>query len=329
MTAGGIASARFCRIAGVGSALPPRRVTNDELAKTVDTSHEWIFSRSGIEARHIVDDLTNTSDLAIQAANAAFRAAGISAAEVDLIIVATTTPDMQFPSTACIVQDKLGNKTAAAFDIQAVCSGFVYALHVANSLIVGGAHRRALVVGAEIYSRILDWSDRSTCVLFGDGAGAVILEVSDMPGILATDARADGGQRGALSVPGQLRNGAIFGSPYVQMHGQTVFKVAVEKMAETATACLEKARAVADHTNVDWLIPHQANIRIMESTAKRMGLPREKLIATVSQHGNTSAASIPLAMDVGIKDGRIQRGDRLLLVGVGGGFTWGSVYLEY
>jgi 3-oxoacyl-[acyl-carrier-protein] synthase III len=323
------AAVRFCRIAGVGSALPARRVTNDELAKTVDTSHEWIVSRSGIEARHIVDENTNTSDLAIQAANAAFRAAGITAADVDLIIVATTTPDMQFPSTACIVQDKLGNKTAAAFDIQAVCSGFVYALHVANSLIVGGAHRRALVIGAEIYSRILDWSDRSTCVLFGDGAGAVILEASDKPGIMATDVRADGGQRGALAVPGQIRNGAIFGSPYVQMHGQTVFKFAVEKMAETATSCLEKARAVTEHTNVDWLIPHQANIRIMESTAKRMGVPLEKLVATVSQHGNTSAASIPLAMDVAIKDGRIKRGDRLLLVGVGGGFTWGSVYLEY
>jgi 3-oxoacyl-[acyl-carrier-protein] synthase III len=323
------ADARYCRIAGVGSALPTRRVTNDELAETVDTSHEWIVSRSGIEARYIVDEQTNTSDLAIQAANNAFRAAGLSADDIDLIIVATTTPDMQFPSTACIVQDKLGNKTAAAFDIQAVCSGFVYALHVANSLIVGGAHRRALVIGAEIYSRILDWSDRSTCVLFGDGAGAVVLEASDKPGILATDARADGAQRGALSVPGQLRNGAIFGSPYVQMHGQTVFKFAVEKMTETATACLEKASAVTGKTNVDWLIPHQANIRIMESTAKRMGVPREKLVATVSQHGNTSAASIPLALDVAIKDGRIQRGDRVLLVGVGGGFTWGSVYLEY
>jgi 3-oxoacyl-[acyl-carrier-protein] synthase III len=319
------AAVRHCRIAGVGSALPSRRVTNDELAQTVDTSHEWIFSRSGIEARHIVDEHTNTSDLAIQAANAAFCAAGISAADVDLIVVATTTPDMQFPSTACIVQDKLGNTTAAAFDIQAVCSGFVYALHVANSLICSGAHTRALVIGAEIYSRILDWSDRSTCVLFGDGAGAVVLEASNQPGILATDARADGSQRGALSVPGQIRNGAIFGSPYVHMHGQTVFKIAVEKMVETAHASLQKA----GEARVDWLIPHQANIRIMESTAKRMGVPKEKLVATVSQHGNTSAASIPLAMDVAIRDGRIKRGDRLLLVGVGGGFTWGSVYLEY
>ena len=319
------ASSRFCTIAGVGSALPARRVTNHELAERVDTSHEWIVSRSGIEARHIVDDGTNTSDLAVLAANAALLAAGSSASEIDLIIVATTTPDMQFPSTACIVQDKLGNTRAAAFDIQAVCSGFVYALHVANSLIASGAHSRALVIGAEIYSRILDWSDRGTCVLFGDGAGAVVLEASSRPGILATDVRADGSQRGALSVPGQLRNGAIFGSPYVQMNGQTVFKFAVEKMASTATACLEKAGA----SQIDWLIPHQANIRIMESTAKRMGVPLEKLVATVSQHGNTSAASIPLALDVAVRDGRIQRGNRLLLIGVGGGFTWGSVYLEY
>ncbi len=323
------AQARYCRIVGVGGALPPRRVTNAELAKTVDTSHDWIVSRSGIEARHIVDEHTNTSDLAIQAANAAFSAAGITAADIDLIIVATTTPDMQFPSTACIVQDKLGNKTAAAFDVQAVCSGFVYALHVANSLITSGAHARALVIGAEIYSRILDWSDRSTCVLFGDGAGAVVLEAADRPGIMATDARADGSQRGALAVPGQIRNGAIFGSPYVQMHGQTVFKIAVEKMAETASACLQKALFITDDTRIDWLIPHQANIRIMQSTAKRMGVPLEKLVSTVSEHGNTSAASIPLAMDVAIRDGRIRRGDRLLLVGVGGGFTWGSVYLEY
>jgi 3-oxoacyl-[acyl-carrier-protein] synthase III len=325
MNAAVIANARYCRIAGVGSALPARRVTNHELAERVDTSHEWIVSRSGIEARHIVDEVTNTSDLAVQAAQAAMTAAGVSAADIDLIIVATTTPDMQFPSTACIVQDKLDNKAAAAFDIQAVCSGFVYALHVANSLIAGGAHTRALVIGAEVYSRILDWSDRGTCVLFGDGAGAVVLEASDKPGIMATDVRADGGQRGALAVPGQIRNGAIFGSPYVQMHGQTVFKFAVEKMAETAAACLQKAQ----QDRVDWMIPHQANIRIMESTAKRMGVPRDKLVATVSQHGNTSAASIPLAMDVAIKDGRIKRGDRLLLVGVGGGFTWGSVYLEY
>jgi 3-oxoacyl-[acyl-carrier-protein] synthase III len=319
------AAVRFCRIAGVGSALPARRVTNHELAERVDTSHDWIVSRSGIEARHIVDEATNTSDLAVQAAHAAMAAAAVSATDIDLIIVATTTPDMQFPSTACIVQDKLGNKAAAAFDIQAVCSGFVYALHVANSLIAGGAHSRALVIGAEVYSRILDWSDRGTCVLFGDGAGAVVLEACDKPGIMATDVRSDGGQRGALAVPGQIRNGAIFGSPYVQMHGQTVFKFAVEKMAETAAACLQKA----GQDRVDWMIPHQANIRIMESTAKRMGVPREKLVATVSQHGNTSAASIPLAMDVAIKDGRIKRGDRLLLVGVGGGFTWGSVYLEY
>jgi 3-oxoacyl-[acyl-carrier-protein] synthase III len=325
MNAAVIATARYCRIAGVGSALPARRVTNHELAERVDTSHEWIVSRSGIEARHIVDENTNTSDLAVQAAQAAMVAAGVSAADIDLIIVATTTPDMQFPSTACIVQDKLGNKAAAAFDIQAVCSGFVYALHVANSLIAGGAHSRALVIGAEVYSRILDWSDRGTCVLFGDGAGAMVLEASDKPGIMATDVRADGGQRNALAVPGQIRNGTIFGSPYVQMHGQTVFKFAVEKMAETAAACLQKA----GQDRVDWMIPHQANIRIMESTAKRMGVPREKLVATVSQHGNTSAGSIPLAMDVAIKDGRVKRGDRLLLVGVGGGFTWGSVYLEY
>jgi 3-oxoacyl-[acyl-carrier-protein] synthase-3 len=232
---------------------------------------------------------------------------------------------MIFPSTACIVQDKMKLTNAAAFDVQAVCSGFVYALHVVDKLIRAGAHTRALVVGAEIYSRILNWNDRATCVLFGDGAGAVVVEASDRPGIFATEIKSDGSQRGILSVPGSVRNGAVSGAPFVQMNGQAVFKFAVEKMAQTCQSTL----AASGETRVDWLIPHQANIRIMEATAKRLNVPTAQVIATVSEHGNTSAASIPLALDAGVRDGRIQRGHRLMLVGVGGGFTWGSVYLEY
>jgi 3-oxoacyl-[acyl-carrier-protein] synthase III len=315
---------RYSRLVGVGSALPQRRVTNDELAQRVDTSDAWIVSRSGIRARHIAADDEQTSDLAVRAAHAALSHAQLNVSDIDLIIVATTTPDMVFPSTACIVQDKMGATQAAAFDVQAVCSGFVYALHVADKLIRTGAHTRALVIGAEIYSRIVDWKDRSTCVLFGDGAGAVVVSASDRPGIFATEIKSDGSQRGILSVPGNVRNGAIHGSPFVQMNGQAVFKFAVEKMTQTCQSTL----AACGETKIDWLIPHQANIRIMEATAKRLNVPTPQIIATVSEHGNTSAASIPLALDVGVRDGRIKTGHRLMLVGVGGGFTWGSVYLE-
>jgi 3-oxoacyl-[acyl-carrier-protein] synthase III len=316
---------RFARIAGTGSYLPEKKLSNADLAQMVATSDEWIVSRSGIRTRHIAADDEAASDLGVQAARAALTAANCTAADIDLIIVATTTPDMVFPSTACIIQDKLGNRGAAAFDVQAVCTGFIYALHLAEKLIVAGANQRALVIGTETYSRILDWSDRGTCVLFGDGAGAVVLEASAQTGVIATDVHADGSQRSILSVPGQLRNGVIVGSPFVHMDGQAVFKFAVEKMVETCRATL----AAAQTSQIDWLIPHQANIRIMESTGKRLGLSRDKLVATVDRHGNTSAASIPLALDTAVRDGRIQRGQRLMLVGVGGGFTWGSVYLEF
>ncbi len=317
----------YSAIVGVGSALPSRCVTNHELATFVDTSDDWIVSRSGIHTRYLAADGQLTSDLATEAAQAAICAAGIDVNAIDLIIVATSTPDMIFPSTACIVQAKLGNISAAAFDVQAVCTGFVYALHVADSLIRSGSHRNALVIGAEIFSRIIDWKDRSTCVLFGDGAGAVVLSAGNRPGILGSDIQSDGGQRNILSVPGNVRNGVIEGSPYVQMNGQAVFKVAVEKMAHTCKRVLERTHeAYGDH--IDWLVPHQANVRIMDATAKRMGLPIEKVVATVAQHGNTSAASIPLALDVAVRDGRIKSGHRVMLVGVGGGFTWGSVYLE-
>ncbi len=316
---------RFARIAGTGSYLPEKKLSNADLAQMVETSDEWIVSRSGIRTRHIAADHQLASDLAVEAARAALMAANCTASDIDLIIVATTTPDMVFPSTACIIQDKLGNRGAAAFDVQAVCTGFIYAMHLAEKLITTGANQRALVMGTEIYSRILDWSDRGTCVLFGDGAGAVVLEASEQAGIIATDVHADGSQRGILSVPGQLRNGAIVGSPFVHMDGQAVFKFAVEKMVETCRDTL----AAANASHIDWLIPHQANIRIMESTGKRLGLSRDKLVATVDRHGNTSAASIPLALDTAVRDGRIQRGQRLMLVGVGGGFTWGSVYLEF
>lgn len=317
-------SARFARIVGVGSALPLRRVTNAELAQTVDTSDEWIVSRSGIRARYIAAEDENTSDLAVRAAQRALNHAGLDALDIDLVVVATTTPDMVFPSTACIVQEKLSLRAAAAFDVQAVCSGFVYALHVVDKLIRSGAHQRALVIGAEIFSRILDWNDRSTCVLFGDGAGAVVVSASDTPGVLASEIKSDGSQRSILSVPGSLRNGKVSGIPFVRMNGQAVFKFAVEKMAQTCESTLAQAGA----SRIDWLVPHQANIRIMEATAKRLGVPTAQVIATVAEHGNTSAASIPLALDVGVRDGRIKPGDRLMLVGVGGGFTWGSVYLE-
>ena len=323
---------RFTRIAGTGSMLPPRRLSNADLADQlaasgVETSDAWIVERTGIHARHFVDAGTNASDLAAGAARHAIEAAGCSAQDIDLIIVATSTPDMVFPSTACIVQNKLGIVGCPAFDVQAVCSGFVYALTMADALIRTGTARRALVIGAEVFSRILDFNDRGTCVLFGDGAGAVVLEASDTPGILATDLHADGRHVGILCVPGTVSGGQVLGDPLLKMDGQAVFKLAVGVLEQAARATLEKAgRTDAD---IDWLIPHQANIRIMQGTAKRLKLPLDKLVVTVDQHGNTSAASIPLALDVAVRSGRIQRGDTLMLEGVGGGFTWGAVLLDY
>jgi 3-oxoacyl-[acyl-carrier-protein] synthase-3 len=323
---------RHTRIAGTGSMLPPRRLTNADLAAQlaadgVETTDEWIVERTGIRARHFVDDGVNASDLAVGAARHAIEAAGCQPADIDLIILATSTPDMVFPSTACIVQNKLGIVGCPAFDVQAVCSGFVYALTMADSLIRTGTARRALVIGAEVFSRILDFKDRGTCVLFGDGAGAVVLEASETPGILATDLHADGRHVGILCVPGTVSGGQVLGDPLLKMDGQAVFKLAVGVLEQAARATLQKAgRADAD---IDWLIPHQANIRIMQGTAKRLKLPLDKLVVTVDQHGNTSAASIPLALDQAVRSGRIQRGDTLMLEGVGGGFTWGAVLLDY
>ena len=323
---------RFTRIAGTGSMLPARRLTNADLAaelaqRGVETSDAWITERTGIRARHFVDASTNASDLAVGAARHAIEAAGCRPQDIDLIILATSTPDMVFPSTACIVQHKLGIAGCPAFDVQAVCSGFVYALTMADALIRTGTARRALVIGAEVFSRILDFNDRGTCVLFGDGAGAVVLEASDAPGILATDLHADGSHSGILCVPGTVSGGQVLGDPLLKMDGQAVFKLAVGVLEQAARATLEKAGRTAG--DIDWLIPHQANLRIMQGTAKRLKLPLDKLIVTVDQHGNTSAASIPLALDEAVRSGRIQRGDTLMLEGVGGGFTWGAVLLDY
>ena len=322
----------YSRIIGTGSYLPPRFVTNQQLveqlaARGVETSDEWIVERTGIRARHFADEGTFSSDLAVEAARKALEAAGASADEVDLIIVATSTPDMVFPSTASIVQHKLGIAGCPAFDVQAVCTGFIYALTVADAMIRSGTARKALVIGTEIFSRILDFDDRTTCVLFGDGAGAILLEASEQPGILATDLHADGSYREILHVPGHVSGGEISGSPLLQMDGQAVFKLAVGLLEKTATAVL--AKAGMEKEQVDWLVPHQANIRIMMSTARKLRLPADKVIVTLEEQGNTSAASIPLALDAGVRSGQIQPGQTLLLEGVGGGFTWGSVLLKY
>ena len=318
----------YARIAGVGSYLPGSPVSNDDLARRgVDTTDEWVVSRTGIRTRHLAEPGVTSSELAFEASRRALEDAGIDAAELDLIIVATSTPDFIFPSTACLLQGKLGNVGAMAFDIQAVCAGFAYAVNVAEKFFRAGTHRKALVVGAEVFSRILDWQDRTTCVLFGDGAGAVVLEASEEPGILATAAHADGSQNRILSVPGQVCGGQVIGDPFLRMDGQAVFKFAVRVLSEVAQECCTAAGV--DASEVDWLIPHQANIRIIESTAKKLGLSMDKVVATVSLHGNTSAASVPLALDVAIRDGRIRRGHKVMLEGVGGGFTWGAVLLQF
>ena len=323
---------RYSRITGTGSYLPPRRLTNADLVaelgqRGIETSDEWIVERTGIRARHFAEPDVASSDLGYEAARQALEAAGVQPQDIDLIIVATSTPDMVFPSTACILQNKLGANGCPAFDVQAVCSGFVYALSVADAMIQSGAASRALVVGAEVFSRILDFNDRTTCVLFGDGAGAVVLEASSTPGILATDIHADGKYSELLCVPGHVSGGAILGDPVLKMDGQAVFKLAVGVLEETALASLSKAGLNA--TDIDWLVPHQANIRIMQSTARKLKMPMEKVIVTVDQHGNTSAASIPLALDHGVRSGQITKGQTLMLEGVGGGFTWGSVLVKY
>jgi 3-oxoacyl-[acyl-carrier-protein] synthase III len=318
----------FARITGVGSYLPGQPVSNNALIQRgVDTNDEWIVTRTGIKSRHLAEAGCASSDLALEASHRALASAGINAEELDLIILATTTPDFIFPSTACLLQAKLGNHVAMAFDVQAVCSGFVYAFTIADKFIRSGSHKKVLVVGAEVFSRILDWDDRATCVLFGDGAGAVVLEASDKPGIIATAAHADGSHHGILSVPGNISGGKVFGDPFLRMDGPAVFKFAVRVLSEVANECLETAGLAS--TEVDWLIPHQANTRIIESTAKKLGISMDKVVVTVDRHGNTSSASIPLALDAAVRDGRVQRGQKIMLEGVGGGFTWGAVLLEF
>jgi 3-oxoacyl-[acyl-carrier-protein] synthase-3 len=324
----------YSKIIGTGSYLPPKRVTNDELAaqlakKGIETSDEWIVSRSGISARHYAEPDVLSSDLAVAAAKPALERAGLAVNDIDMIIVATSTPDHLggFPSTACVVQKKLGiTNGGAAVDVQAVCSGFVYALSIADSFIKSGAHKNVLVIGSEVFSRILNFEDRTTCVLFGDGAGAVVLSASKEPGILATKLHADGRHGDVLCVPGGVSNGAVEGSAYLYMDGPAVFKLAVSVLDKVANEALEIAGMT--QAQIDWLIPHQANIRIMQGTAKKLGLPLEKMIVTVHEHGNTSAASIPLALDAAVRDGRVKPGQIVMMEGVGGGFTWGAALAQ-
>lgn len=319
----------YARISGTGSYLPGGPVTNDDLVKRgIDTSDEWIADRTGIRSRHLASAGQKSSDLAVLAGQSALDAAGVKPEDVDLIVLATSTPDYIFPSTASMVQARLGiHNGCAAFDVQAVCSGFVYALNIADKFIRSGSHRRALVIGAEVFSRILDWDDRRTCVLFGDGAGAVVLEASEKPGILASALHADGSQCSILCVPGQVAAGKVVGDPFLRMDGQAVFKLAVRVLGDVAQEVLRESGLGVEQ--LDWFIPHQANIRIMQATARRLKLPLEKMISTVDKHGNTSAASVPLALDLAVRDGRIRSGQRVLLEGVGGGFTWGATLLEF
>ena len=317
----------YSRIIGTGSYLPAKILTNFDLEKMVETSHDWIVSRSGIVERHIAADGEMASDLALHASHRALEAAGLSADDIDLIIVATTSPDQTFPSTACILQDKLGIRHGAAFDVQAVCSGFIYALNIADMTIRNGQARNALVVGTEVLSRLLNWQDRGTCVLFGDGAGAVVLQLSAAPGVLSAKLHADGRHRGMLSAPGSISNGTISGNPYIEMDGKAVFKFAVKVLSDVVEEVLHANKITG--ADIDWLVPHQANIRIMEATAKKLGISMDKVVVTVAGHGNTSAASIPLALDVAVRDGRIKPGHNVLLEAVGGGFTWGAILLRW
>lgn len=324
--------ARYARIIGTGSQLPQRRVSNDELAaelgaRGIETSDAWISERTGIRARYFASPEETSSELGAAAARKALQAAGVSPEGIDLIIVATSTPDMVFPSTACIIQNKLGIAGGAAFDVQAVCSGFVYALSIADSMIRSGVVNRAMVIGAEVFSRILDFDDRTTCVLFGDGAGAVVLEASEQPGILASKLHADGRHAGVLCTPGTVSSGQVSGRPLLHMDGQAVFKLAVHVLEQVAKEVLDGAKKTA--SDIDWLIPHQANLRIMQGTARKLKVPSDRMIVTVDEHGNTSAASIPLALDHAVRAGKILRGDTVMLEGVGGGFTWGAVLFDY
>ncbi|MDP1718426.1 MAG: beta-ketoacyl-ACP synthase III [Burkholderiales bacterium] len=317
----------YSKIIGTGSYLPEKVLTNRDLEAIMDTSDEWIFSRTGIRQRHIAADNENTSDLALVASRRAIEAAGITPQDIGLIVLATSTPDMVFPSVACFLQAKLGIKGSPAFDVQAVCSGFVYGLAIADQFMKSGQYEHILVVGAEIFSRILDWNDRGTCVLFGDGAGAVVLKKSSEPGILSSHLHADGNYANILSVPGSVSGGKVSGQPLLQMEGGTVFKFAVKVLGEVAEEAL--AANQLQKSDIDWLIPHQANMRIIQATARKLGLDMDKVVATVERHANTSAASVPLALDEAVRDGRIRPGQHVLLEGVGGGFTWGAVLVKW
>lgn len=318
---------KHAKILGSGSYLPTNRISNNDLAQRIDTSDEWIVSRTGIKARHIASPNEKTSDLATEAARRALAHAHVAPDEIDLIVLATTTPDMQFPATATIVQHKLGISGCPAFDVQAVCAGFMYAITTAQAYIQSGMAKKALVIGADIFSRIVDWQDRTTCVLFGDGAGAVVLGASNEQGIIHSRLHADGAYLHLLHTPAQMQNGTIDGLPFVKMDGQGVFKFAVKQLSAVAQEVLHEANFSANQ--IDWLVPHQANRRIIEATAKHLNLSMDKVILTVDEHANTSAASIPLALDAGIRDGRIQRGQHLMLEGIGGGFAWGAVLIKY
>lgn len=328
----GATSPVYARISGTGSILPSQRVTNQDLVERlardgVESSDDWIVERTGIRARHFAQPGESSATLGAEAARRALDAAGLQASDIDLIVCATSTPDMVFPSTACLIQRELGVHGCPAFDVQAVCSGFIYALTVADAMVRSGSARRALVIGAEVFSRLLDFSDRTTCVLFGDGAGAVVLEASEQPGIVASCLHADGRHADILHVPGFVSGGAMSGMPLLKMDGPAVFKLAVSVLDKAAHEVLDAAGRTPE--SIDWLIPHQANLRIMQGTARKLHLPLERVIVTVDQHGNTSAASIPLALDVGVRSGQIQRGHSLVLEGVGGGFTWGAVLVDY
>jgi 3-oxoacyl-[acyl-carrier-protein] synthase-3 len=317
----------YSRIVGTGAYLPAKTLTNQEIEQRIETSDEWIFSRTGIRSRFVADEKEQASDLALHASRRAMDAAGVTADDVDLIVLATSTPDMIFPSTACLLQQKLGVTHGAALDIQAACTGFLYAVSIADKFVASGQCKCALVVGTEVFSRLLDWSDRRTCVLFGDGAGAVILRPSEQPGILSSHLHADGRHSHILEATGFVQDGVLHDHAFLHMDGQAVFKFAVRALEDVCNEALTANGLVG--SDLDWLVPHQANIRIIQATANKLGLPTDKIVTTLETQGNTSAASVPLALDAAVRDGRIQPGHLVLLEAVGGGMTWGAMLLRW